>query len=79
MLWYCMDTSSDKYTVVDNNSLDISLDNVIEVGGGLYRCVYWEIGTLLKSELCVYVYGKSTSLWGGVPTFVHPACMHAII
>ena len=63
-----MDTSSDKYTVVDNNSLDISLDDVIEVCGGLYRCVYWEIGTLLKSELCVYVYGKSTSLWGGVPS-----------
>ena len=50
---------SDKYTVVDGNSLGISLD--IKVDGGLYCCVYGEIGTLLKSELCVYVYGKSTS------------------
>ena len=45
--------------VIDGDSLDI---NVIKVDGGLYRCVYGEIGTLLKSELCVYVYGKSTSL-----------------
>ena len=32
-----LDTSSDKYTVVDGNSLDISLDNVTGVDGGLYR------------------------------------------
>ena len=55
-----LDTSSDKYTVVDGNSLDISLDNITGVDGGLYRCVYGGTGTLLKSELCVYVYGKST-------------------
>ena len=43
---------------------DISLDNniiITKVDGGLCRCVYGEIGTLLKSELCVYVYDKSTS------------------
>ena len=51
------DTSSDKYTVVDGNSLDISLDNITGVDGGLYRCVY---GTGTSPQLCVYVYGEST-------------------
>jgi hypothetical protein len=52
-----LDTSSDKYTVVDRNSLDISLDNVTGVDGGLYRCVYDGAGT--TPELCLYVYGES--------------------
>ena len=54
-----LDTSSDKYTVVDGNSLrlDISLDNITKVDGGLYRCVYSGLGTL--SQLCVCVYGES--------------------
>ena len=54
-----LDTSSDKYTVVDGNSLDISLDNITGVDGGLYRCVYGGLGT--SPQLCVYVYGESTS------------------
>ena len=53
-----LDTSSDKYTIVDGNSLDISLDNITGVDGGLYRCVYDGIGT--SPQLCVYVYGEST-------------------
>ena len=53
-----LDTSSDKYTVVDGNSLDISLDNITKVDGGLYRCVYGGLGT--SPQLCVYVFGKST-------------------
>ena len=61
-----LDTSqSDKYTVVDGNSLDISLDNITGVDGGLYRCVYSEVGT--SPQLCIYVYGESTcsdnSVW----------------
>ena len=49
-----LDTSSDKYTVVDGNSLDISLDNITRVDGGLYhRCVYGGLGT--SPQLCVYV------------------------
>ena len=55
-----LDTSSDKYTVVDGNSSDISLDNVIKVDGGLYCCVYDGTGT--SPQLCVYVFGESTSL-----------------
>lgn len=51
-----LDTSSDKYTVVNSNSLDITFSNVTKEDGGLYRCVYGGIGT--TSELCVYVYGK---------------------
>ena len=37
-----------KYTtaVVDDNSLDIRLDNITGVDGGLYRCVYGGTGTL---------------------------------
>ena len=51
-----LDTSSDKYTVVDGNSLDISLYNVTGDDGGLYRCVYDEPGRqLLELGLCVYV------------------------
>ena len=51
-----LDTLSDKYTVVNGNSLDITFSNVTGVDGGLYRCVYSDIGT--TPELCVYVYGK---------------------
>ena len=51
-----LDTSSDKYRVVNSNSLDVSFDNVTGVDGGLYRCEYGGIGT--TPELCVYVYGK---------------------
>ena len=60
-----LDTSSDKYTVVDDNSLDISLDNITGGDGGLYRCVYGGLGA--SPQLCVYVYGESTcsdnSVW----------------
>ena len=52
-----LDTSSDKYTVVDGNFLDISLDNITGEDGGLYRCVYGGLGT--SPQLCVYVYGES--------------------
>ena len=56
-----LDTSSDKYTVSEDNSLEISLHNVTGEDGGLYRCVYYELETLvLVPGLCVYVYGKST-------------------
>ena len=55
-----LDTSSDKYTVVDDNSLDISLDNITGVDGGLYRCVYDGIGT--SPQLCIYVYGESIAI-----------------
>ena len=46
-----LDTSSDKYTVIDGNSLEISLESdniiiIIKVDGDLYRCVYGEIGIL---------------------------------
>lgn len=51
-----LDTSSDKYTVINRNSLDITFSNVTGADGGLYRCVYGNIGT--TPELCVYVYGK---------------------
>ena len=51
-----LDTSSDKYTVIDGNSLDISLDNVTGADGGLYRCVYGGLGT--SPQLCIYVYGE---------------------
>ena len=55
-----LDTSSDKYTVVDGNSLDISLDNITGDDGGLYRCVYDEPGRkLLELGLCIFVYGES--------------------
>ena len=53
-----LDTSSDKYTVVDGNSLDISLDNITGVDGGLYLCMYGETDTSV--QLCIYVYGEST-------------------
>ena len=53
-----LDTSSDRYTVVNGNSLDIWFSNVTGEDGGLYRCVY--DGTVTTPELCVYVYGKST-------------------
>ena len=49
-----LDTSSDKYTVVDNNSLDISysLDNIIEVDGGLYRCAsVWRNWDIIKVRI----------------------------
>ena len=55
-----LDTSSDKYTVVDGNSLDISLDNITGADGGLYRCVYGGLGT--SPQLCIYVYGESTMI-----------------
>ena len=55
-----LDTSSDKYTVVDGNSLDISLDNITGVDGGLYRCVYGGLG--ISPQLCVYVFGESTPM-----------------
>jgi hypothetical protein len=56
-----LDTSSDKYTVVNDNCLDISLDNITGVDGGLYRCVYGGITMwTLQPGLCVYVYGEST-------------------
>ena len=50
-----LDTSSDKYTVIDGNSLDISLDNITGVDGGLYHCVYGGLGTSpqLCASLCV--------------------------
>ena len=51
-----LDTSLDKYTVVNNNFLDITFDNVTGEDGGLYRCVYGGIST--TPELCVYVHGK---------------------
>ena len=51
-----VDTSSDKYNVVNSNSLDISFSNVTRMDGGLYRCVYDGLGT--TPELCVYVYGE---------------------
>ena len=58
-----LDTSSDKYTVIDGNSLDISLDNVTGADGGLYRCVYDEPGRqlvpVLEPGLCIYVHGES--------------------
>ena len=58
-----LDISSDKYTVVDNNSLDISLDNVTGTDGGLYCCVHDESAAgrhlVLELGLCVYVYGES--------------------
>ena len=53
-----LDTSSNKYTVVDGNSLDMSLDDITGVDGGLYRCVYSGLGT--SPQLCIYVYGEST-------------------
>ena len=52
-----LDTSSDKYTIVNSNSLEISFNNVTGADGGLYRCVYDSVAT--TSELCVYVFGKS--------------------
>ena len=56
-----LDTSSNKYTVVNHNSLDITFSNVTGAqDGGLYRCVYGNIGT--TPELCVYVYGKHITL-----------------
>ena len=54
------DTSSDKYTVFDGNSLDVSLDNITGMDGGLYRCVYGGLGA--SPQLCVYVYGESTCM-----------------
>ena len=51
-----LDTSSNKYTVVNGNSLDVRFNNVTGADGGLYRCVYG--GTATTPELCVYVYGK---------------------
>ena len=65
-----LDTSSDKYTVVNGNSLDISLDNITGVDGGLYRCVYGEAGT--SPQLCVYVYGESTCS----DNFIHISIMY---
>ena len=52
-----VDTSSNKYTVVNSNSLDISFNNVTGTDGGLYRCNYDDVAT--TPELCVYVFGKS--------------------
>ena len=52
-----LDTSSNKYTVVNRNSLDITFSNITGADGGLYRCVCGENqGT--TPELCVYVYGR---------------------
>ena len=74
-----LDTSSDKYTIVDGNSLDISLDNITGVDGGLYRCVYDGLGT--SSQLCVYVYGESTcsdnSVWIIIRTKFNVKCILA--
>ena len=53
-----LDTSqSDKYTV-NGNFLDINLDNITGVDGGLYLCMYGETETSV--QLCIYVYGEST-------------------
>ena len=51
-----LDTSqSDKYTVIDGNFLDISLDNSTGVDGGLCRCVYDGLGTSPRVVcLCVW-------------------------
>ena len=45
-----LDTSFDKYTVIDGNSLDINLDNITGVDGGLYisLCVWWTWGSYVK-------------------------------
>ena len=51
-----LDTSSDKYTVVGENSLDISLNNVTGADGGLYSCNC--DGGIVDRRLCVYVYGE---------------------
>ena len=54
-----LDTSLDKYSVVNGNSLDITISNVTGEDGGLYRCVYGDINLAIASpELCIYVYGK---------------------
>ena len=52
-----LNTSSDKYNVVDGNSLDITLSNVTGADGGVYSCVC--SGGAINDLLCVYVYGKS--------------------
>ena len=53
------DTSLDKYTVVNGNSLDITISNVTREDGGLYCCVYGDINLAITSpELCIHIYGK---------------------
>ena len=56
-----LDTSLNKYTVVNSNSLDITFSNVTGEDGGLYRCAYGDT-LATTSELCIYVYGKLPNL-----------------
>lgn len=53
-----LNTSSEKYNVVDSNVLEITLTNVTGADGGLYRCIYDQGDSGTSSELCIYVYGK---------------------
>ena len=57
-----VDTSSDRYTVVSEDTLDVTLRNVTGADGGLYRCVYNQGDLGSTTELCVYVYGKLLTL-----------------
>ena len=51
-----LNTSSDRYNVVNDNSLEITLSNLTGADGGVYSCVC--SGGAIDDQLCVYVFGE---------------------